>query len=103
MSEHSEFKDLFTEQEFRHNKHVQEQNELLQHKYKALHDLMASKSGRIFIRDFLNFCNVFADPNYKNNEHLQFCEGLRRAGMYVFSTLAYLDASYITKIFKEED
>jgi len=103
MDNYVEFSDLFTAQEFKQGQQIQEQKNLLQHKHKALHDLMLSKSGRIFLRDFLNFCNVFADPGYKTSEHLQFCEGLRRAGMYLFSTLVQLDATYITKIFKEEE
>lgn len=103
MNDYVEFTDLFTEQELKYKQQVQGQKELVEHKHKALHDLMASKSGRIFLRDFLSFCNVFADPAFKNSEHLQFCEGLRRAGMYVFSELAHIDATYITKIFKEDE
>lgn len=101
MNNYAEFTDLFAEQDIKNDTQIQ--REFLQHKNQALHDLMSSKSGRIFLRDFLSFCNVFADPGYKNSEYLQFNEGLRRAGMYVFSALVSVDATYITKIFKEEE
>lgn len=73
-----------------------------EHRAHALHLLMEHKSGRMFVRDFLNFCGVFASPSLKTNEHAHFAEGLRLAGMYVFSAMVKHDADSIRKIFNEE-
>lgn len=73
-----------------------------EHRIHALNMLLDNKSGRIFLRDFMHFCGVFASPSLKNNEHLQFAEGLRLAGMYVFSALLRHDVEAIRKIFNEE-
>lgn len=73
-----------------------------EHRAHALNMLVENKSGRIFLRDFMHFCGVFASPSLKSTEHLHFAEGLRLAGMYVFSTLVRHDVGTISKIFNEE-
>ncbi|MEG2173677.1 MAG: hypothetical protein RRY29_10550 [Desulfovibrionaceae bacterium] len=73
------------------------------HRANALNMLLEHKSGRIFLRDFMNFCGVFASPSLKSHDHVQFTEGLRLAGMYVFSALLKHDVNSVSKIFNAEE
>lgn len=74
-----------------------------EHSQRAITMLMESRSGRIFVRDFLNFCGVFASPALKSTEQLHFGEGLRLAGMYLFVALVRHDTANVTRIFNEEE
>lgn len=74
-----------------------------EHGQRAISMLMESRSGRIFVRDFLNFCGVFASPALKSTEQVHFSEGLRLAGMYLFVAVVRHDTANVTKIFNEEE
>lgn len=73
-----------------------------QHRAEAVKLLMENRSGRIFVRDFLTFCGVFASPSLKSTEQLHFSEGLRLAGMYLYAALAKENPQNITTILTED-
>lgn len=97
------FDNLFPEQTARKEQQQEAQQRAALHHGEAVRLLMGSTSGRAFVRQFLELCGVFKVHGPRQTEMLQYQEGLRAAGMWLFTALVHDNPEHIQKIVQEEE
>lgn len=97
------FDNLYPEQAARkeQQEEARKQAELLHSE--AVRLLMDNKSGRVFVREFLELCGVFKAHGPRPSELLHYHEGVRTAGMWLFTALVHDNPEHIQKILREEE
>lgn len=97
------FDDLYPEQTARKEQHAEAQQRTKLHHSEAVRLLMDNTSGRIFVREFLELCGVFKAQGPRPSEFMHYHEGLRTAGMWLFTALVRDNPEHIQKILREEE
>lgn len=97
------FDDLYPEQAARNEQREEAQQRADLHHGEAVRLLMDSKSGRVFVREFLDLCGVFKAYGPRQSDMLQYQEGLRMAGLWLFTALVRDNSEHIQKILREEE
>lgn len=97
------FDTLYPDQAARKEQREDAQKRAEMHHKEAVRLLMGSKSGRAFVREFLEICGVFKASGPQQSEMLHYHEGLRTAGMWMFAEIVKENTENIQTIFKEEE